>query len=163
MIQVAVHEGREVFAFTRPDDTASQDFARSLGAVWAGGTEEQPSELDAVIIFAPAGELVPRALELVRKGGRVICAGIHMSDIPAFPYNLLWQERSVRSVANLTRADGQEFLALAPRVPIHTTVTGYPLERANEALADLRSGRLQGTAVVALHGRGSANHVDPPK
>src|SRR6185503_7246113 len=148
LLQVARHEGREVYAFTRPGDIASQQFARELGAVWAGGTDEHPSELDAAIIFAPAGELVPLALRSLAKGGTVVCAGIHMSDIPSFPYDILWGERTVRSVANLTRADGTAFLDLAPRVPIETTVTCYPLQSANEALADLRAGRLQGAAVL---------------
>jgi propanol-preferring alcohol dehydrogenase len=148
LLQVARHEGREVYAFTRPGDVASQQFARELGATWAGGTDERPTELDAAIIFAPAGELVPLALGSVAKGGVVVCAGIHMSDIPRFPYDLLWGERALRSVANLTRADGTVFLDLAPRVPIETTVTRYPLQSANEALADLRAGRLQGAAVL---------------
>ncbi len=136
--QVAVHEGREVVALTRPGDTAAQEFARTLGASWAGGTDEEIPELDAAIVFAPAGELIPRSLELVRKGGVVVCAGIHMSDIPSFPYALLWGERVVRSVANLTRRDGEEFLALAPRVGVRTEVEALPLEQANEALARLR-------------------------
>ena len=149
MTQVARHQGRQVFAFTRPGDTAAQEFARSLGAVWAGGSDQPPPEpLDAAIIFAPAGELVPAALRAVDRGGIVVCAGIHMSDIPSFPYQLLWQERTVRSVANLTRRDGEEFLALAPRVPVRTEVTAYPLEAAGAALEDLRSGRLRGAAVV---------------
>jgi propanol-preferring alcohol dehydrogenase len=148
LLQVARHEGREVYAFTRPGDIASQQFARELGAVWAGGTDERPAELDAAIIFAPAGDLVPLALRSLAKGGTVVCAGIHISDIPSFPYDILWGERTVRSVANLTRADGTAFLALAPHVPIETTVTRYPLQRANEALADLRAGRLQGAAVL---------------
>jgi propanol-preferring alcohol dehydrogenase len=148
LLQVARHEGREVYAFTRPGDVASQQFARELGAVWAGGTDEQPAELDVAIIFAPAGELVALALRSLAKGGTVVCAGIHMSDIPSFPYDILWGERAVRSVANLTRADGTAFLNLAPQVPIETTVTRYPLQKANEALADLRAGRLQGSAVL---------------
>jgi propanol-preferring alcohol dehydrogenase len=147
--QVAVAQGREVFAFTRPNDAASQGFARSLGAVWAGDSEAKPPrELDAALIFAPVGSLVPAALRAVRKGGTVVCAGIHMSDIPAFPYSILWGERQVRSVANLTRRDGEEFLALAPQVPVRTEVRRYPLAQANEALADLRAGRLQGAAVL---------------
>ncbi|QUD87755.1 zinc-dependent alcohol dehydrogenase family protein [Phenylobacterium montanum] len=147
--QVAVWEGRRVFAFTRPDDTASQAFARSLGAVWAGGSDEAPPEpLDAAIIFAPAGDLAPVALAAVRKGGRVVCAGIHMSDIPAFPYALLWGERRLVSVANLTRQDGLEFLRLAPRIGIATHTTAYPLQDANRALADLRAGRFDGAAVL---------------
>ncbi len=148
LIQVARYENREVYAFTRPNDHASQQFARSLGAVWAGGTDERPADLDAAIIFAPTGELVPAALRAVAKGGTVVCAGIHMSDIPSFPYHILWGERSIRSVANLTRRDGVEFLALAPLVPVRSEVTRYRLTAANEALADLRSGRLQGAAVL---------------
>src|SRR5215210_5188497 len=132
--QVAAHENRRVFAFTSPGDDEAQEFARDLGAEWAGSSEEAPpEELDAAIIFAPVGALVPAALGAVARGGTVVCAGIHMSDIPSFPYELLWGERSVRSVANLTRRDGEEFLALAPTVPVRTTVTAYPLERANEA------------------------------
>jgi len=147
--QVARHQGRELHAFTRAGDEAAQSFARSLGAVWAGGSDEAPPEpLDAAIIFAPVGALVPAALRAVRKGGTVVCGGIHMSDIPGFPYALLWEERTVRSVANLTRRDAEEFLALAPRVPVRTETVTYPLERANEALADLRTGRLQGAAVL---------------
>jgi propanol-preferring alcohol dehydrogenase len=147
--QVAVHEGRRVFAVTRAGDTAAQAFARSLGADWAGGADERPpEELDAALIFAPAGELVPAALAAVAKGGVVVCGGIHMTDIPSFPYSLLWGERVLRSVANLTRADGREFLELAARIPVRTTVTAYPLERADAALDDLRSGRLTGSAVV---------------
>ena len=138
-----------MFAFTKPGDAAGQAFARSMGADWAGGSNETPPEpLDAAILFAPVGALVPAALAAVSKGGRVVCAGIHMSDIPAFPYRLLWEERSVVSVANLTRADGAEFLALAPRVPVRTTTRTYPLEAANEALDDLRAGRLEGAAVL---------------
>jgi propanol-preferring alcohol dehydrogenase len=151
LTQVARAEGREVFAFTRPGDERSQAFARELGATWAGSTAEAaPTALDAAIIFAPAGELVPQALRAVRKGGTVVCAGIHMSDIPSFPYQILWEERVLRSVANLTRGDGQEFLALAPRVPVRTEVEAFPLESANEALAALRSGRLRGSAVLAV-------------
>jgi alcohol dehydrogenase, propanol-preferring len=147
--QVAVFQGREVFAFTRGGDQRTQRFARSLGATWAGGTDDSPpEELDAAIIFAPAGELVPRALKLLAPGGTVVCAGIHMSDIPSFPYEDLWHERSICSVANLTRVDGHEFLALAPKVPIRTTITTYPLEQAETALADLRAGRFEGTAVI---------------
>jgi propanol-preferring alcohol dehydrogenase len=146
--QVAVHEGREVYAVTRPGDTDAQAFARSLGAVWAGGADDVPAELDAALIFAPAGELVPAALRVLAKGGVVVCGGIHMSDIPSFPYELLWGERVVRSVANLTREDGRELLELAPRVPVRTHVTTYPLERAADALDDLRAGRLVGAAVV---------------
>ncbi|HLK92062.1 MAG TPA: zinc-dependent alcohol dehydrogenase family protein [Polyangia bacterium] len=147
--QVAVHEGRQVYAFTRPGDEASQRFARGLGAVWAGGSDAAPPEpLDAALIFAPVGALVPAALRAVDKGGVVVCAGIHMSDVPSFPYAELWGERVIRSVANLTRADGEAFLALAPRVPVVTTVRPYPLARANEALDDLRAGRLEGAAVL---------------
>jgi propanol-preferring alcohol dehydrogenase len=147
--QVAVHQGREVFAFTRDGDTQGQEFARSLGAAWAGGSDERPpQELDAALIFAPAGALVPAALKVLAPGGIVVCAGIHMSDIPSFPYELLWHERTVRSVANLTREDGHEFLALAPRVPVRTTTTKYPLQDAEQALDDLRAGRFEGTAVI---------------
>jgi len=149
--QVARHQGRRVFAMTRPGDTASQAFARELGVAWAGDTgEHPPEELDAAIIFAPAGELVPLALEAVAKGGVVVCAGIHMSDIPSFPYSLLWGERTVRSVANLARRDGIEFLALAPRVPVRTTVETMPLAAANEALTRLRDGRVQGALVLTI-------------
>jgi propanol-preferring alcohol dehydrogenase len=147
--QVAVHQGRSVFAFTRAGDTEAQEFARSLGAVWAGAsTDQPPDELDAAIIFAPAGGLVPEALGRLAPGGRIVCAGIHMTDIPTFPYELLWHERTVTSVANLTREDGHEFLELAPEAPIRTTVTTYPLDHTEQALADLREGRLKGTAVV---------------
>lgn len=147
--QVARWQGRAVHAFTRPGDTAAQDFARSLGAVWAGGSDMAPPEpLDAAIIYATAGELVPAALKAVRKGGRVVCAGIHMSDIPAFPYDLLWEERQILSVANLTRQDGLDFLALAPRIGIVTNTTAYPLRNANRALEDLRAGRFEGAAVL---------------
>ena len=147
--QVARFQGRRVFAFTRAGDAEAQSFAREMGAVWAGSADGPPPEaLDAAIIFAPAGELVPAALRAVGKGGVVVCGGIHMSDIPSFPYDLLWGERSLRSVANLTRRDGEEFLALAPRVPVRTEVTAYPLEAAGAALEDLRSGRLRGAAVV---------------
>ncbi|HET8651739.1 MAG TPA: zinc-dependent alcohol dehydrogenase family protein [Gaiellaceae bacterium] len=149
--QVAVWQERRVFAFTRANDTAGQEFARSLGAEWAGASgDAPPEELDAAIIFAPAGELVPAALAAVRKGGTVVCAGIHMSDIPAFPYELLWGERSVRSVANLTRHDGEEFLELAPRVPVRTHVETFRLEEANDALDRLRAGRIQGAAVISV-------------
>jgi propanol-preferring alcohol dehydrogenase len=147
--QVARHQGREVFAFTRAGDSAAQALARHLGAVWAGASEEMPPEpLDAAIIFAPVGALVPAALRATAKGGTVVCAGIHMSDIPSFPYRLLWEERMVRSVANLTRRDAEEFLALAPRVPIVTTVETFALESANEALDRLRDGRITGAAVL---------------
>jgi len=149
LAQVAVWEGRRVYAFTRGGDNPAQEFARSLGAVWAGASDEAPPEpLDAAIIFAPAGALVPAALKAVKKGGRVVCGGIHMSDIPSFPYALLWEERHAMSVANLTREDAREFLAVAPQAGVRTEVTCYPLERANEALADLREGRLQGAAVL---------------
>lgn len=151
LTQVAVSQGREVYAFTRAGDTATQEFARSLGAVWAGGSEEMPPErLDAVIIFAPVGALIPAALRVVKKGAPVISAGIHMSDIPAFPYSILWEEREIRAVANLTREDGEEFLKVAPAVPVHTEVTPYPLEKANEALEDLRAGRFHGAAVILV-------------
>jgi propanol-preferring alcohol dehydrogenase len=147
--QVARHQGRRVFAFTRHGDDDGQAFARELGAEWAGASDElPPDELDAAIVFAPAGALVPAALRALAKGGAVVCAGIHMSDIPSFPYDLLWGERSVRSVANLTRADGAEFLALAPRVPVRTHVEVFPLEQANEALDSLRRGALRGAAVL---------------
>jgi propanol-preferring alcohol dehydrogenase len=147
--QVACHQGRRVFAFTRPGDAAGQEFARDLGAEWAGPSDEHPpEELDAAILFAPAGELVPTSLAALAKGGVVVCAGIHMSDIPSFPYELLWGERQVRSVANLTRADGLELLALAARVPIRTEVETFPLAQANEALDRLRAGRIRGAAVL---------------
>jgi propanol-preferring alcohol dehydrogenase len=149
LAQVCRWQGREVYAFTSPGDAAAQDHARSLGARWAGGSDEaSPEPLDAAIIFAPVGSLVPRALESVRKGGRVVCGGIHMSDIPGFPYRILWEERQIVSVANLTREDAVEFLALAPRAGVRTTTTAYPLEQANEALDDLRHGRFQGAAVL---------------
>jgi alcohol dehydrogenase, propanol-preferring len=149
--QVARHEGMRVFAFTRGGDEAGQAFARELGAEWAGDSLGPPPEvLDAAIIFAPAGELVPVALGAVAKGGVVVCAGIHMSDIPSFPYELLWGERALRSVANLTRRDGEEFLALAPRVPVRTEVATYPLEHAAQALADLRAGRIHGAGVLVV-------------
>jgi alcohol dehydrogenase, propanol-preferring len=151
LCQVARSQGREVYAVTRPGDTTTQEFARSLGATWAGGSDEPlPVELDAAIIFAPDGTLVPVALGALAPGGVVVCGGIHMSEIPAFDYDLLWHERSIRSVANLTRRDGHEFLALAPQVPVHTHVTSYPLERANEALDDLRHGRFSGAAVLTF-------------
>lgn len=147
--QVALWQGRSVFAFTRPGDEATQAFARGLGAVWAGGSDATPPQpLDAAIIFAPVGDLVPLALKAVAKGGRVICAGIHMSDIPRFPYSLLWEEREIRSVANLTRADGIEFLGLAPQIGIVTTTSSYALQDANQALADLRCGAFDGAAVL---------------
>jgi propanol-preferring alcohol dehydrogenase len=146
--QIAVHQRRRVLALTRPGDTEAQQLARELGAVWAGPVDGIPEELDAAIIFAPAGELVPAALRAVRRGGVVVCAGIHMSDIPSFPYELLWGERCVRSVANLTRRDGDELLALAPGIPVRTRVETFPLEEANEALARLRAGAIRGAAVV---------------
>jgi alcohol dehydrogenase, propanol-preferring len=149
LVQVATHQGREVFAFTRSGDAAGQDFARRLGAVWAGSSDEHPAEeLDAAILFAPAGELVPIALRAVRKGGVVVCAGIHMSDIPGFPYEILWGERVVRSVANLTRRDGIEFMQMAATAAIQTEVQTFPLAQANEALAALRLGRIHGAAVL---------------
>jgi len=149
LTQVAIADGREVFAFTRAGDDAAQRFARELGAVWAGSSEERPPEqLDAAIIFAPVGALVPAALAAVAPGGTVVCGGIHMSDIPSFPYELLWGERTVRSVANLTRADGEALLTLAPRVPVETAVSTYPLEAVDDALADLRAGRFVGAAVI---------------
>ena len=149
--QVARWQGRRVFAFTRAGDTEGQEFARSLGAEWAGASDETPPErLDAAIIFAPAGELVPTALRALEKGGSVVCAGIHMTDIPSFRYELLWGERSVRSVANLTRQDGEEFLELAPRVPVRTHVETLPLAEANEALDRLRAGRIRGAAVLSV-------------
>jgi len=149
--QVARFEGRRVFAFTREGDGATQEFARTLGAEWAGGSRERPpEELDGAVIFAAAGELVPAALQAVRKGGTVVCAGIHMSQIPPFPYEILWGERVLRSVANLTRADARDFLALAARAPIATTVRAYRLAQAPQALADLRAGRFEGAAVIEL-------------
>ena len=147
--QVAIHQGRTVFAFTSPGDRKAQDFARTLGAAWAGGSDQAPPEaVDAAILFAPVGALVPKALQAVRKGGRVVCAGIHMSDIPSFPYDILWEERELMSVANLTRADGLQFLALAPKIGIRTHITKYPLHQANRALSDLRSGAFEGAAVL---------------
>jgi propanol-preferring alcohol dehydrogenase len=147
--QVARHQGRRLFAFTRPGDLAAQDFARSLGAEWAGDSTALPPEpLDAALIFAPVGSLVPAALAATKKGGTVVCGGIHMSDIPSFPYRILWGERVLRSVANLTRRDAEEFLALAPEAGVRTETVTYPLDRANEALAALRSGALQGAAVL---------------
>lgn len=149
--QVLKHQGRPFYAFTRPGDTESQHFARQLGASWVGDASQMPPEhLDAALIFAPAGPLVPAALSHLEKGGCVVCAGIHMSDIPAFPYADLWGERSIRSVANLTRQDGLDFLALAPKVPVHTSVTAFRLEEANEALERLRRGELQGAAVLGM-------------
>jgi len=149
LIQVALHRGQRVYAFTRPGDTQAQEFALRMGAEWAGGSDEAPPvELDAAILFAPVGELVPAGLRAVRKGGIVVCGGIHMSDIPSFPYRILWEERRIRSVANLTRQDAVEFLDLAPRAGVRTEVTTYPLEQANAALEDLRHGRLSGAAVL---------------
>jgi alcohol dehydrogenase, propanol-preferring len=150
--QVAFYEGRRVFAFTRPGDKAGQEFARKLGAVWADGSDEMPPEkLDAAIIFAPVGELVPIALRAVAKGGIVVCGGIHMSDIPSFPYVDLWGERTICSVANLTRRDGEEFLSIAPRVPVKTQTETFPLEEANTALDRLRSGKVDGAAVLTMN------------
>ena len=147
--QVAVYQGKRVYAFSKPGDTAAQDFAMRLGAVWAGGSDEQPPEaLDAALIFAPVGSLVVAALRAIARGGVVVCGGIHMSDIPAFPYRLLWEERVIRSVANLTRQDGEKFLAIATHIPIMMDVTPFPLEEANEALRRLRAGELQGAAVL---------------
>jgi propanol-preferring alcohol dehydrogenase len=147
--QVAVSQGRSIYAFTRAGDRAGQDFAKSLGAAWAGASESLPPEkLDAAIIFAPAGQLVPLALRVLNKGSIVVCGGIHMSDIPSFPYDILWQERGVCSVANLTRRDGQEFFAIAPRVPVLTTVQTFPLADANLALESLRHGKITGAAVL---------------
>jgi propanol-preferring alcohol dehydrogenase len=151
VIQVARHQGRRVYAFTRPGDHEAQRFALSLGAAWAGASGDQPPEpLGAAILFAPVGELVPQALRAVDRGGTVVCGGIHMSDIPSFPYRLLWEERVVRSVANLTRQDGQELLALAPKVPVVTEVETFPLLAANESLSRLRSGRVRGAVVLAV-------------
>ena len=151
LTQVAVWQGRQVYAFTRPGDHEGQAFARQLGAVWAGGSDELPPEpLEAALIFAPVGALVPQALRALEKGGTVVCAGIHMSDIPAFPYALLWEERAIRSVANLTRQDGEEFLTIAPQVPVRTEVQVYRLEDANRALEDLRAGRVRGAAVLQI-------------
>jgi propanol-preferring alcohol dehydrogenase len=152
--QVARHQGRRVFAFTRAGDVETQAFARELGVEWAGDAGERPpEELDGAIVFAPAGELVPTALAALAKGGTVVCAGIHMSDVPSFPYALLWGERSVRSVANLTRRDGEEFLALAPRIPVRAEVEAFPLAAANEALDRLRTGRVRGAAVLEVAAR----------
>jgi len=149
--QAAVHLGRKVYAFTRPEDEEAREFALRMGAVWAGASgDAPPEELDAAILFAPAGELVPAALRAVARGGRVVCAGIHMTDIPSFPYSILWEERSILSVANLTRRDGVEFLDLAPRVPVRTETVPYPLREANRALDDLRAGRLTGAAVLVV-------------
>jgi propanol-preferring alcohol dehydrogenase len=153
IIQVAAHQGWEVYALTREGDMEKQDQARSLGAVWAGAVgDPEAVELDAALIFAPAGELVPAALRALAPGGTVVCAGIHMSDIPSFPYEILWHEHSVRSVANLTRQDGEEFIALAPEVPVQTEIEVYPLSEANRALDDIRHGRVRGTAVLQIGG-----------
>lgn len=160
LIQVARYQGREVAVFTRPDDVEGQEFAQRLGATWVGdSTQRPPAPLDAAIIFAPVGDLAPAALQAVGKGGVVVCAGIHMSAIPSFPYAWLWEERVLRSVANLTRQDGAEFLTLAPCIPIRTQVQCYPLARANEALADLRAGRVRGTAVIQLAGNRRGNPI----
>jgi propanol-preferring alcohol dehydrogenase len=149
--QVARHQGRRVAAFTRPGDTEGQAFARELGAEWAGASDGPPPfELDTAIVFAPVGALVPLALRAVAAGGSVVCAGIHMSDIPAFPYEILWEERLLRSVANLTRRDGEDFLLLAPQVPVRTEAQTYPLEQANSALDDLRAGRVRGAAALKI-------------
>ena len=153
MAQVALYQGRSVYAFTRPGDHQAQQFARNLGAAWAGGSDQRPpDELDAAVIFAPVGALVPAALAAIRKGGTVVCGGIHMSDVPSFPYELLWGERTVCSVANLTRRDAEEFMKIAPKVPVRTTTQPFPLEQANEALAQLIDGRLEGAAVLAIGG-----------
>jgi propanol-preferring alcohol dehydrogenase len=149
--QVARHEGRRVFAFTRPGDATSQQVALELGARWAGGTyDAPPDELDAALVFAPVGEVVPQALRVLARGGTVVCGGIHMTDIPAFPYELLWGERSIRSVANLTRSDGERFMRLAAEVPVRTEVTAYPLAQANDALAHLRAGGFRGSVALAV-------------
>ncbi|WP_445664461.1 zinc-dependent alcohol dehydrogenase family protein [Fodinibius sp. AD559] len=151
LTQVAFHQNKEIYAFTRPGDKKSQEFAESIGATWAGGSETlPPQKLDAAIIFAPVGPLVPQALKSIKKGGKVVCAGIHMSDIPSFPYNDLWEERSIESVANLTRRDGTEFMQIAPKVPIESQVTTYPLTEANQALDDLRAGNFEGSAVLTI-------------
>jgi alcohol dehydrogenase, propanol-preferring len=153
IVQVALFEGREVFAFTRPGDQEGQAFARSLGATWAGGSDETPPQkLDAAIVFAPVGSLVPAALRAINKGGVVVCGGIHMSDIPSFPYRDLWGERVICSVANLTRRDGKEFLEIAPRVPVQTTTQTFPLAQANEAIEQLRKGKIEGAAVLLCGG-----------
>ena len=159
LCQVAIHDGREVLALTREGDERTQRFARAVGAAWAGGSNERPPEpLDAAILFAPVGALVPAALEAVRPGGAVVCAGIHMSDVPAFPYRLLWGERVLRSVANLTRADAVAFLRLVPKARVHATTVRYPLEQANRALGDLRAGRFDGAAVLVV----GAGGFEPP-
>jgi propanol-preferring alcohol dehydrogenase len=154
LAQIAVYQGKQLYAFTKPGDTAGQEFARRLGATWAGDSDTQPpDELDAAIIFAPVGALVPAALRATVKGGVVVCGGIHMSDIPSFPYRLLWEERVVRSVANLKRRDGEEFFKIAPAVPVKTEVQTYPLEQANQALRDLRAGNFAGAAVLQMEGK----------
>ena len=151
LTQGAVYQQRRVYAFTRPGDTKGQEFARRVGAVWAGGSDvEPPEQLDAAIIFAPVGALIPAALRAIRKGGTVVCGGIHMSDIPSLPYNLLWGERVLRSVANLTRRDGEEFLEIAPKVPVEAQVQVYSLDQANEALRDVRDGNIEGAAVLSM-------------
>ena len=158
LAQVACHQGKELYVFTRPGDVTAQEFARQLGASWVGGSDELPPQLlDAALIFAPVGALMVQALRATRKGGVVVSGGIHMSDIPAFPYRLLWEERVLRSVANLTRKDGEEFLQIAPDVPVHTTVQTYRLEQANEALDDLRQSRVQGAAVLVMTKRVDSN------
>jgi propanol-preferring alcohol dehydrogenase len=158
LIQVANYQGRQTYAFTRPADTAAQKFALGLGAVWAGSSTQLPPEpLDAAIIFAPVGELVPSALKATTKGGVVVCGGIHMSDIPQFPYRLLWEERTLCSVANLTRTDALEFLELAPKIQLKTTIQTYPLADANQALKDLREGAVQGAAVLTVSSNPSVN------
>lgn len=160
-IQVARHQDQQVYAFTKPGDDRGQDFARGLGAVWAGGSDELPPEaLDAAVIFAPVGALVPAALRAIARGGTVVCAGIHMSDIPRFPYDILWEERVVRSVANLTRQDGEEFFAIAAQIPVRTTTTSFPLASANDALEQLRKGQFEGAAVLVPEARG-ADEPDP--
>ncbi|NGP89553.1 zinc-dependent alcohol dehydrogenase family protein [Fodinibius halophilus] len=152
LTQVSLYQQKEIYAFTKPGDTEGQDFARSLGAVWAGGSDTlPPKKLDAAIIFAPVGPLVPQALKAVKKGGKVVCAGIHMSDIPSFPYSDLWEERSIESVANLSRQDGLDFMELAPKIPVKSNVTTYPLTKANEALNDLRDGNFEGSAVLEIN------------
>ncbi|WP_138431830.1 zinc-dependent alcohol dehydrogenase family protein [Fodinibius saliphilus] len=152
LTQVALHQQKNVYAFTKPGDTEGQNFARSLGATWAGGSDTMPPQkLDAAIIFAPVGPLVPKALNAIKKGGKVVCAGIHMSDIPGFTYSDLWEERSIESVANLTRQDGTDFMELAPKIPIKSKVTSYPLEDANKALNDLREGNFEGSAVLKIN------------
>ena len=151
LIQIATHNGKKVYAFTRPGDEEGQQFAKKRGAVWAGPSDQQPPvELDSAIIFAPVGDLVPAALKALKKGGNVVCAGIHMSDIPSFPYSILWEERRIESVANLTRKDGEEFFEVAPEVPVTTEVTTYPLEKVNQALEDLRNGTFNGSAVIDI-------------